>query len=76
MFQVASHPSSFNRHGHGYHLTPLPPRSASPSVQLPRRLDRPRFSEVSRDAIIAAAPELAEVPAEYIRRGLLTDANK
>ena len=30
----------------------------------------------SRDAIMAAAPELTEVPAEYIRRGLLTDANK
>ena len=77
MYQVASHPTTFNRHGHGhgYHHS-LPPRPASPSVQLPRRLDRPRFSDVSRDAIMAAAPELAEVPAEYIRRGLLSDANK
>lgn len=76
MFQVASHPTSFNRYGHGHHLNPIPHRSVSPSVQLPRRLDRPRFSDVSRDAIIAAAPELAEIPAEYIRRGLLSDANK
>jgi len=76
MFQVASHPTAFNRPAHPHHLTPIPPRSTSPSVQLPRRLDRPRFCEVSRDAIMAAAPELAEVPAEYIRRGLLNDANK
>jgi hypothetical protein len=73
MLQVPAHPTTFSRR---HHLAPLPPRSSSPSVQLPRRLDRPRFAEVSRDAILAAAPELADVPAEYIRRGLLSDANK
>ena len=67
MFQVASHPTSFAAHPHAHHhARPIP----TPTVQLPRTLARPPFLEVSREAIIAVAPELANVPAEYIRRGL------
>jgi hypothetical protein len=58
-------------HGHGHHHA-MP----SPSVQLPRTLTRPPFAEVSREAIQAVAPELANVPAEYIRRGLRTKAHQ
>ncbi|RDB17079.1 Clampless protein 1 [Hypsizygus marmoreus] len=77
MFQVASHPTSFTKHGHGHHhsISSLPP-PPSPSVQLPRTLARPPFAEVSRDAILATAPELAGVPAEYVRRGLRPRANE
>ncbi|KAJ2922887.1 hypothetical protein H1R20_g14171, partial [Candolleomyces eurysporus] len=49
---------------------------SSPNVQLPRNLARPPFAEVSRDSIMAAAPELASVPVEYIRRGLRPKANQ
>ena len=65
MLQVASHPTSFTH-------APRHPRSipTSSTVQLPRTLARPPFAEVSREAIIAVAPELANVPPEYIRRGL------
>ncbi|TFK29486.1 hypothetical protein FA15DRAFT_631880 [Coprinopsis marcescibilis] len=73
MFQVASHPPSFNMHAHGH---PANMSHPSPSVQLPRSLARPPFAEVSRDAIMAAAPELGSVPAEYIRRGLRPKANE
>ncbi|RXW20242.1 hypothetical protein EST38_g5617 [Candolleomyces aberdarensis] len=58
-------------HVHGHHM-PM----SSPNVQLPRNLARPPFAEVSRDSIMAAAPELASVPAEYIRRGLRPKANQ
>lgn len=70
MFQVASpiHPFA---HGHGHHaVSPM----AAASVQLPRTLSRPQFQEVSRESITAVAPELANVPAEYIRRGLRAKA--
>ncbi|KXN87159.1 Clampless protein 1 [Leucoagaricus sp. SymC.cos] len=72
MFQVASHPSAFALHSHGQYMAHqqqhLP--TQSPAVQLPRTLSRPRFTDVSRDALIAASPDLADVPPEYIRRGL------
>ena len=69
MFQVASHPTSFAAHPHAHHhARPIP--TPTTTVQLPRTLARPPFLEVSREAIIAVAPELANVPAEYIRRGL------
>ncbi|KAK7053018.1 hypothetical protein VNI00_004339 [Paramarasmius palmivorus] len=78
MFQVASHPSSFPAHGYrdsgrrgSSHAT-----SSSPAVQLPRNLSRPEFVEVSQRAIVAASPELANVPPEYIRRGLRKQANE
>lgn len=70
MFQVASHPTSFAAHHH--HARPVP----SPTVQLPRSLARPPFLEVSHEAIMAVAPELANVPAEYVRRGLRPKANQ
>ena len=58
-------------HGHGHHQAmPMSP----PSVQLPRTLSRPHFAEASRDLITAVAPELANVPPEYIRRGLRAKA--
>lgn len=68
MFQVASHPTCFAAHAHHHHArsNTIP----SPSVQLPRALARPPFLEVSHEAIMAVAPELANVPLEYIRRGL------
>ncbi|KAF7439797.1 hypothetical protein PC9H_000133 [Pleurotus ostreatus] len=78
MFQVAAHPTSFDshKHGHGhrsshsssqhYHQQP----AVSSSVQLPRTLARPPFADISREALTAASPELANVPSEYIRRRL------
>ena len=68
MFQVASHPTSFS----------LPMDRATmpapPSLQLPRNLARPAFTEVDRNAITAIAPELANVPFEYIRNHLAGQA--
>ncbi|KAG6895746.1 hypothetical protein C0992_012864 [Termitomyces sp. T32_za158] len=78
MFQVASHPTSFDLHSYAH--APRRPSAPSPSlvpaVQLPRTLARPPFAEVSREAIAAAAPELADIPAEYIRNGLHSKANE
>ncbi|KAK2460855.1 hypothetical protein APHAL10511_007325 [Amanita phalloides] len=73
MFQVASHPSAFGLHQHGQ----FPPAGhfQSPAVKLPRNLARPSFVDISRDAILAVAPELESVPTEYIRRGLRPKAN-
>jgi hypothetical protein len=48
----------------------------SSSVQLPRNLARPPFTEVSRDSIIAAAPELASVAVEDIRAELRSKASQ
>lgn len=65
MFQVAS------LHSHGqymaHHQQQVPAR---PPIQLPRNLSRPKFTDVSRDALVAVSPDLADVPPEYIRRGL------
>jgi hypothetical protein len=71
MFQVASHPSAFNLPSHGQYMQHHASTPASPSaVQLPRTLSRPKFSDVSREALAAASPDLDDVPPEYIRRGL------
>jgi len=77
MFQVASHPTNFSAHHAVWEyddLSPVtsPTRSSfsSANVQLPRTLQRPSYSEVSRDQIAAVAPELVDVPAEYIRRSI------
>jgi len=77
MFQVASHPVNFSAHHPVWEhddLSPVtsPTRSSfsSADVQLPRTLQRPSYNEVSRDQIAAVAPELADVPAEYIRRSM------
>jgi hypothetical protein len=77
MFQVASHPVNFSGHHAVWEhddLSPVtsPTRSSfsSADVQLPRTLQRPSYSEVTRDQIAAVAPELVDVPAEYIRRSM------
>ncbi|KAL0946004.1 hypothetical protein HGRIS_012280 [Hohenbuehelia grisea] len=78
MFQVAAHPTAFDahrQHGHGHsHAHPSARRSShhqssssSQGLQLPRTLARPPFAECSREAILAASPELANVPSEFIR---------
>ncbi|KAG6847099.1 hypothetical protein H0H93_010093 [Arthromyces matolae] len=76
MFQVASHPSAFDLHSYPHSSRRASVPSVGPSVQLPRTLARPPFADVSRDAINAVAPELVNVPTEYIRRGLRSKANE
>ncbi|KIY42974.1 hypothetical protein FISHEDRAFT_32117, partial [Fistulina hepatica ATCC 64428] len=45
------------------------------SVQLPRKLSRPPFVEVSRSALVAVSPELSQVPPEFIRQGIPSKAS-
>lgn len=52
----------------------FPQSCSNAGLQLPRTLARPPFSEVSRENIAVLAPELADVPAEYTRRGLRAKA--
>lgn len=47
-----------------------------PNLQLPRKLARPNFAEISRETIAALEPELEEVPIEYIRRHLAGRADQ
>lgn len=75
--QVSQHPVNFSRHAVWEHddlssplTSPIRSSFSSSNVQLPRQLDRPPHREVSRDQIAAVAPELVDVPAEYIRKGL------
>jgi hypothetical protein len=44
---------------------------APPLLQLPRTLAKPEVGEVNRQPIESAYPELAHVPTEYIRKGLM-----
>ncbi|KAJ6565529.1 hypothetical protein DFH09DRAFT_1314824 [Mycena vulgaris] len=44
------------------------------ALSLPRTLARPSFTGIARDALLAAAPELSGVPAEFIRHGLRAKA--
>lgn len=68
MFQVASHPINVPFGP----VSPMAQQFNAPSpVQLPRTLTRPQFKNPSPDAIAAVEPELANVPIEYIRRGLM-----
>ncbi|KAJ7629419.1 hypothetical protein DFH06DRAFT_719742 [Mycena polygramma] len=54
---------------------PSASRRAGPSnFQLPRSLVRPSFTEVSRDALLAASPDLGNVSVEFIRKNLLATA--
>lgn len=69
MFQVASHPVSFENTSHRSSHSRYEP-APSHKISLPRNLSRPQFTEVSSHALAAASPELASVPAEYVRRGL------
>ncbi|KAJ6509808.1 hypothetical protein DFH09DRAFT_1264948 [Mycena vulgaris] len=79
VFQVASHPQSpafpapsyrdQHRSRPRYHNAP----SLTPgALSLPRTLARPPFTEVM--TLLAAAPELSGVPAEFIRHGLRAKA--
>ncbi|KAK6977074.1 hypothetical protein R3P38DRAFT_3126514 [Favolaschia claudopus] len=81
MFQVASHPAAFHLREHSrrpsYDRPHTPKHSSSASnaaIQLPRTLTRPPFTDISRDALSTAAPDLASVPTEFIRHHLLAKA--
>ncbi|KAJ6588161.1 hypothetical protein B0H19DRAFT_1098183 [Mycena capillaripes] len=81
MFQVASHPAAFPHHQQHHqrrdHRRPSYDTAAHappPAMKLPRELARPPFTDISRDALAAAAPELANVPADFIRHGLRAKA--
>ncbi|THU75725.1 hypothetical protein K435DRAFT_974716 [Dendrothele bispora CBS 962.96] len=52
-------------HSHARHESVA---SNHPTLQLPRKLARPGDTEVSKAAIMSVAPELANVPLEYIRQ--------
>ncbi|KAJ6625114.1 hypothetical protein B0H10DRAFT_1783365 [Mycena sp. CBHHK59/15] len=73
MFQVASHSRHFPTHAASARRYEPAPTTA-PAVQLPRTLARPAFTDVSRDALVAASPDLANVPVEFIRHGLRAKA--
>ncbi|KAI0045945.1 GMC oxidoreductase [Auriscalpium vulgare] len=68
MFQVASRPAHQPAYDMQYQHPHHP--SALPNLQLPRNLQRPSYAEVSREAITSVEPGLAQVPFEYIRKGL------
>ncbi|KAG0703534.1 hypothetical protein DFH29DRAFT_981858 [Suillus ampliporus] len=58
-------------------MASFPAQHSYPSnVQLPRKLQRPAYAEVPRQNIAAIAPELSEVPMDYVRRGLKLQANQ
>ncbi|KAH7869491.1 hypothetical protein F5879DRAFT_795380 [Lentinula edodes] len=69
---MSAQPIPFGKSAHG--LRDSQTLSSSSSVQLPRTLARPEFIEVSPVAIAAAAPELVNVPLDYIRRRLRSEA--
>ncbi|KAJ7291486.1 hypothetical protein C8J57DRAFT_1705080 [Mycena rebaudengoi] len=77
----ASHASHFDAHahhhssrGHSHSHKDRHSSTAPAAVQLPRTLARPTFQDVARDNIVAAAPDLANVPSEFIRHGLRAKA--
>ncbi|KAF8182992.1 hypothetical protein K438DRAFT_1839403 [Mycena galopus ATCC 62051] len=83
MFQVASHPAAFHLREHSsstrrpsYDSHSRSQQPQNPALQLPRTLTRPPFTDISRDALAAAAPDLcaASVPIEFIRHGLRAKA--
>ncbi|KAJ6531264.1 hypothetical protein B0H19DRAFT_967008 [Mycena capillaripes] len=49
-------------------------RAGPSNLQLPRTLVRPSFTEVSREALVAASPDLGNVSVEFIRKNLLATA--
>ncbi|KAJ7618628.1 hypothetical protein FB45DRAFT_755942 [Roridomyces roridus] len=53
-----------------------PPAAAPPAIQLPQTLARPVFTDVSREALTAVAPQLVAVPTDFIRRYLHTNASQ
>ena len=72
MFQVQSQPASHFSMPmeRATHSTP------APSLNMPRSLARPAFREVDRTTVATIAPELAEVPIEYIRQHLARQSNE
>ncbi|KAJ7151309.1 hypothetical protein C8R43DRAFT_1004786 [Mycena crocata] len=50
------------------------PVPAPLALRLPRNLARPQITDISRDALAAASPELESVPAEFIQHGLRVKA--
>ena len=64
MFQVAS------AQPHNFAPGPQQSQHQVPAKSLPRRLARPEFKQPNQKIIAAVNPELANVPIEYIRRGL------
>ena len=75
MFQVASRPTPPHLASNMQTHSPYPSQIPQ-SVQLPRSLQRPTFSEVSREFIVQLAPELQDVPFDYIRRHLAGQSNE
>ncbi|KAH9983388.1 hypothetical protein BJV74DRAFT_850622 [Russula compacta] len=67
MYHVAARPAQHHYHEMYQHQHPAAPL---PNLQLPRTLNRPAFTEVQREAILAVEPNLGQVPFEYIRKGL------
>ena len=66
MFQIAS------AQPHNFPAGPVQqPHQQVPAKSLPRRLARPEFKQPNQKIIAAVNPELANVPIEYIRRGLM-----
>jgi hypothetical protein len=58
-------------------MASFPAQQSYPSnVQLPRKLQRPSYAEVPRQNVAAVAPELSEVPMDYVRRGLKMQADQ
>ncbi|KAJ6573033.1 hypothetical protein DFH09DRAFT_1261028 [Mycena vulgaris] len=83
MYQVASYPQSpaFSAPSHREHHRERDSRpryrddAPTPgTLSLPRTLARPPFTDIARDALLAAAPDLSNVPAEFIRHGLRAKA--
>ncbi|KAJ6573000.1 hypothetical protein DFH09DRAFT_1277166 [Mycena vulgaris] len=46
------------------------------ALSLPRARARPPFTDIARDALLAAAPELSNVAAEFVRHGLRAKARR
>ncbi|KAH8101694.1 hypothetical protein BXZ70DRAFT_70209 [Cristinia sonorae] len=75
MFQVASRPAApFSEMSYN-HYQPTQP-AALPSLNLPERLKRPAFKEVSRNSLLAVDPTLPNYPVEFIKHHLKTRASE
>ena len=74
MFQVASRPAApfSNMQTYNHHAQP----AAAPSLNLPQRLKRPAYKEVSRNALLAVDPTLPNYPIEFIKHHLKSRASE
>lgn len=73
MFQVASRPAApfsdmqtYNHHA----------QAPAPSLNLPQRLKRPAFKEVSRSALLAVDASIPNYPVEFIKHHLKTGSSE